>query len=303
VRGPTVRITNRNKVLWPRDGYTKGDLVEYYDEVADHLLPYLEDRPLSLHRFPNGIDQQSFYQKNIGEHVPDWIRRERVASQASSEKSVEFVVCDSHSALLFLANLACVELHPWSSRCGALDQPTWAILDLDPSTDDFGRVVQVARFLGKLLRGLGLRPCVKTSGAKGLHIYIPLTPGYTYDQVRMFCEGIARYAAHEMRDIATVERSKSHRGTKVYLDFMQNRRGQTIVSPYSVRPVRGGQVSAPIEWDELSDGIHPSQFTMETMPPRLASKGDLFRAALLDHQDLLPAIDSFRQLAGGALDQ
>ena len=154
----------------------------------------------------------------------------------------------------------------------------------------------MARVLGKLLRGLRLRPCLKTSGSKGLHIYLPLQAGYTYDQVRMFCEGVARYAAHELRDIATVERAKSQREGKVYLDFLQNRRGQTIVAPYSVRPVRGAQVSTPLDWDELSSQVHPSQFTIETVPPRLASRGDLFQAVLLDRQDLLPAIEAFQRL-------
>ncbi len=292
-----VRFTNLDKVLWPRDGYTKGDLIRYYDQIVDVLLPYLKDRPLSLHRFPNGIEAESFFQKNTPAHFPEWVTTALVPDSRGRNEEIRFVICQDRATLLYLANLASVELHPWSSRLEWLDTPDWAILDLDPATSDFGKVVRVARLLGKLLRGIGLRPHLKTSGAKGLHIYIPLQVDYSYEQVRMFCEGVARYAAYELREIATVERSKERRAGKVYLDFLQNRRGQTIVAPYSVRPVPGAAVSTPLDWDELSVGVHPSQFNIETVPARLAAKGDLFRAALTDRQDLMPAIDAFQAMA------
>lgn len=287
-----VRFTNLDKVLWPRDGYTKGDLIRYYDDVADALLPYLQDRPLSLHRFPDGIEGESFFQKNSPGYFPDWVPTAEVTDSSGRRRVVRYVVCNDRKTLLYLANLASVELHPWSSRVGTFDSPDWAILDLDPSVNDFRKVARVARLLGKILRGIGLRPFLKTSGSKGLHIYIPLLPGYSYDQVRMFCEGVALCAVHELPEVATVERGKTRRGQKVYLDYLQNRRGQTIAAPYTVRPIHGAPVSAPLTWDEVSEDVDPSDFTIQTMPARLASHGDLFREALTDRQDLLPAIEA-----------
>lgn len=290
-----VKITNQNKVLWPRDGYTKGDLIEYYDRVADYLLPYLKDRPLSLNRFPNGIEGEHFFQKDTPEHAPSWIKTEVIKSRHRRNVENRFLLCNDRATLLYLANLAAIELHPWSSRCGSLDAPDWAILDLDPSADSFFNVVRIARALGKLLQGIGLRPYLKTSGSKGLHIYVPLAAGYTYDQARMFCEVVSRLVAFEHREIATVDRVKERRGGKVYLDFLQNRRGQTIVAPYVVRPVHGACVSAPLDWDELNSDLHPSQFTIQTLPARLERRGDLFQPALYDKQDLLPAIHALNR--------
>lgn len=293
-----VKFTNLAKVLWPRDGYCKEDLIEYYDRVADCLLPYLKGRPLSLKRYPDGIEGESFFQKHTPDYYPDWVHTHLVQSERRKEKQVRFVLCEDRATLLYLANLAAMELHPWSSRVGSLDQPDWAILDLDPQTDDFGQLLRVARELGKLLRGIGLRPYLKTSGSKGLHIYVPLAGGYTYDQARMFCEGVARVIVHKHSDIATVERVKQHRGTRVYIDFLQNRRGQTIVAPYAVRPLAGAPVSAPLEWDELAEDIHPSKFTIQTLPDRLERMGDPFAGALTDRQHLLPAIEAMQAMVG-----
>ena len=295
-RHAKVKFTNLGKVLWPRDGYCKEDLIDYYDRVADNLLPYLKGRPLSLKRYPDGIEGESFFQKHTPDYYPDWIQTHLVQSERKKEKQVRFVLCENRATLLYLANLAAMELHPWSSRVGSLNVSDWAILDLDPQTDDFSQVVRVARAVGKLLHGIGLRPYLKTSGSKGLHIYVPLADGYSYDQARMFCEGVARIVAHEHADIATVDRVKERRGTRVYIDFLQNRRGQTIVSPFAVRPLPGATVSAPLEWDELSDGIHPSHFTIQTLADRIQRLGDPFSGALTDRQHLLPAIEAIQSL-------
>ena len=295
-RHSKVKFTNLAKVLWPRDGYSKEDLIEYYDQVADYLLPYLKGRPLSLKRYPDGIEGESFFQKHTPDYYPDWVRTHEVQSERKQEKQVRFVLCENRATLLYLANLAAMELHPWSSRVGSLNNSDWAIFDLDPQLDDFNQVLRVARALGKLLRGIGLRPYLKTSGSRGLHIYVPLAAGYTYDQARMFCEGVARIIVYEHGDAATIERVKERRGTKVYLDFLQNRRGQTIVAPFAVRPLPGATVSAPLEWDELSGDIHPSQFTIQTLPARLERLGDPFMGALTDRQHLLPAIEAIQDL-------
>jgi bifunctional non-homologous end joining protein LigD len=195
-----------------------------------------------------------------------------------------------------MINLGSIDLHPWFSRRGSLGTPDWAVLDLDPKEAPFSSVVKVARTLGKLLRGIGLRPYLKTSGKTGLHITIPLRPEYSYQQARTFCEGVARFVANEHKDIATVERVVSQRGKRVYIDYGQNHQGQTIVPPYVVRPVPGATVSAPLDWDELDTELHPSQFTIETMPARITKRGDIFRGTLTDKQSLLPAIEGLQQI-------
>ena len=295
-RPSKVKFTNLGKVLWPRDGYTKEDLIAYYDQVADQLLPYLKGRPLSLNRFPDGIEGESFFQKHTPDYYPDWVQTHVVQSERRQRKQIRFVICESRATLLYLANSAAMELHPWSSQVGRLNEADWAILDLDPQADNFAQVLRVARAVGKLLRGIGLRPYVKTSGSKGLHIYVPLAPGYTYDHARMFCEGVARIIVHEHRDIATIDRVKERRGTKVYIDCLQNRRGQTIVAPFAVRPLPGAPVSAPLDWDELSSDMVPSRFTIQTLPDRIARLGDPFAGVLTDRQHLLPAIEAIQAL-------
>lgn len=295
-RTRSVVFTNRSKVLWPRAGYTKGDLIDYYEEMADWLLPYLRDRPLSLNRFPNGIAGDSFFQKDTPEHAPDWLQTILVESKQHDEVETRFLLCNDRSTLLYVANRAAIELHPWSSRRESLESPDWAVLVLDSTTDDFSVVVRVARAVEELLRELELRPYLKTSGAQELHIYIPLVAGYTYEQVRMFCEDVARAIAIREPALATIERSKPRRDGKVYIDFLQNRQGPTVVAPYVVRPVPAASVSAPLAWEELTDDLHPSNFTITNIAARAAQLGDLFASTLHDCQDLLPAIDSLQHL-------
>lgn len=294
-RRSRVKFTNRDKVFWPELGYTKGDLVDYYDQVSGYLLPYLQDRPLHMNRFPDGIHGKSFYHKDAPGHTPDWIDTETISSRSTEEKAIRYIVCNDRDTLLYLANLGSVDLHPWLSHRGSLDTPDWLVFDLDPDGSPFPHVVRIARTLGKLLRGIGLRPYLKTSGATGIHIYIPLIPSYTYDQVRMFGEGIARYVVREHPDISTVDRVVGRRQGRVYIDFLQNRRGQTIVPPYSARPVEAASASAPLDWDELDSKLDPAEFHIGNLPDRLAQHGDLFQGTLTDQQDLLPAIELFQQ--------
>ncbi len=297
LRRTPVRATNVAKVFWPADGFTKGDLLAYYQQVAEALLPHLQDRPVHFNRFPNGIDGKSFYQREAKEGTPAWVR---TVSIGHDGEDVLHHVIDDAATLLYVANLGSIDLHPWLSRVGSLDQPDYAVLDLDPKDAPFNDVVRIARAAGKLLRGIGLRPVLKTSGKNGLHVFVPLRPGYSYDHSRMFIEAVARILARELPDIATVERLPDKRDGKVYLDFLQNRRSQTIVPPYAVRPVRGASVSTPLAWDELEDDdLSPRNFTIITMPERLAARGDLFRAALDDPQDLTPAIAALEDVLRG----
>ncbi|MHC5071383.1 MAG: non-homologous end-joining DNA ligase [Planctomycetota bacterium] len=293
-----VKLSNLEKVYWPADGFTKGDMLAYYEQVADHMLPHLQDRPVHMNRFPDGIDGKSFYQKEAKEGTPDWIETVPIDS-GSRGATVPYTVCGDKDTLLYLANLGSIDLHPWLSRRQSLDAPDWAVLDLDPKSAPFGHVITIARRVAEVLQEIGIRPYLKTSGKTGLHIYIPLEPGYTYEHSRMFCEGVARLVAKDLGDIATVERVLGSREGKVYVDFLQNRRGQTVVPPYCIRPVRGATVSTPLAWDALTDELHPSQFTIQTVLPRISRYGDLFAPVRTDPQDLLPAIEALQSLLKG----
>ena len=284
-----VQFSNLDKVFWPAEGYTKGDLLAFYEQVADALLPYLRDRPVHMNRFPDGIGGKSFFQRQAPAGVPDWVELVEVDARHTRQ-----FICNDLRTLLYLVNLGSIELHPWLSRRATLAVPDFAVLDLDAKETSFGNALRVARTAGKVLRGIGLRPSIKTSGASGLHVYIPLVAGYGYDQVRLFMEAVARVVARELPDIASVERLPRGRGGRVYVDFLQNRRSATVVPPYAVRPVPGARVSMPVEWDELDSDLHPSRFTIATVPEILARRGDLFRATLTDRQDFAPAIDKLQ---------
>ncbi len=292
-RARPVHFTNLDKVFWPDLGYTKGDLIRYYDQVAEGMLPHLHERPAHLLRLPDGIRGKAFYQKDLPEHAPDWLETEEIPSGRG--ETVRYLIVNDPDALLFAANLGSIDIHPWLSVRSRRERPDWAVFDLDPGSGPFSDVVKLARALGKVLRGIGLRPCLKTSGASGLHVYVPLEPIYPYEVVRQFCEAVSTWVAARHPDIATVERVVERRGGRVYLDFLQNRRGQTVVPPYAARPVPAASVSAPLDWDELETGITPDRFTIRNMPARLRRLGDLFAPALHDRQPLLPAIRRFSE--------
>lgn len=287
-----IQLSNLEKVFWPKEGFTKGDLIRYYDQIAETLLPYLHERPVHMLRYPDGIEGKSFYQKDAPDHTPDWIVTESIDSDG---EAIRYIVCNDRDTLIFMANLASIDLHPWLSRRKSRDTPDWVVFDLDAKEAPFTDVVKVARSIGKILRGIGLRPYLKTSGATGLHIYVPVKPVYTYQQTRDFCEGVSTLVATEHRAIATVERVVSRRRGRVYVDFGQNRRGQTVVPPYVVRPRPGAPVSTPLDWDELDLDLDPVRFDIRTTPGRLARIGDRFQGTLRDKQDLLPAIEAFQK--------
>jgi len=290
---PPLVISHPRKVYWPEQGYTKGDLVGYYDAVANWLLPYLRDRPLHLYRWPDGVRGKSFYQKQLPEEV---LSQLETVDVARSGAPVLYAMCNDRKALLTLINTGSIDLHPWFSHKGSLDSPDWAVLDLDPKEAPFSSVIKIARQAGRLLRGLGLEPYLKTSGSTGLHVYLPLAPGYTFEQSRMFCEAVARLLVRDHPELATVERVVNRREGRVYVDFLQNRREQTVVPPYVVRPVEAASVSTPLEWDELEEQFRIEDFTLMTAPRRLERTGDLFRTALSRPQDLAPAIQALERM-------
>jgi bifunctional non-homologous end joining protein LigD len=264
----TVTFSNLRKVYWPADGYTKGDLIEYYRSVAAWMLPYLRNRPLVLTRFPDGIDGKSFYQKDAPAFAPDWIRVEGIWSE-ETQREIRYFVCDDEESLLYIANMGSIPLHIWASRVGSLELPDWCVLDLDPKDAPFADVIRCAQTLRRLCESVGLPSFVKTTGKTGLHILVPLGRQCTYEQSRMLGELLARCALRETSDIATITRQVTKRGDKVYFDYLQNRHGQTIVAPFSVRPLPGATVSMPLLWEEVNESLDPRTFTIRNVVERM----------------------------------
>ncbi|HET7342285.1 MAG TPA: DNA ligase D, partial [Methylomirabilota bacterium] len=268
-----VTITNARKVFWPDEGYTKGDLVAYYETVAPWLLPYLADRPLVLTRYPDGIRGKSFFQKDAPTWAPDWVRTERIRARGVDRDIDYFVVTDAES-LRYVVNTGTIPLHLWASRVGSLERPDWLVLDLDPKGAPFADVVDVALALRGILERLQLPSVVKTSGATGLHILLPLAARYSYEETRTFAALLATLAVETRPAIATIARMIRLREGKVYVDYGQNGEGQTIVAPFSVRPLPGAPVSCPLRWAEVTPRLDPRAFTIRTMPARLEKVGD-----------------------------
>lgn len=270
------KFTNLDKVYWPKEGYTKGDLIAYYRDVGPFILPHLRDRPMSLHRHPDGIDGESFFQKDVSRRPPPpWVETAAMASD-SGRKTVTYVVCQDQRTLLYLANLGCIELNPWISRIKTPDRPDFLVIDLDPEDLPFTRVVDAAHAVHALLDRAGSESLCKTSGKRGLHICVPLGARYSYDVARQFAEVVANMVHRQLPRSTSVVRSPAKRQKQVYLDFLQNRRGQTLAAPYSVRPVVGAPVSTPLHWREVRRNLDPSKFTIRTIPRRLEKMGELW---------------------------
>jgi bifunctional non-homologous end joining protein LigD len=278
INGHAVTVTNQDKVYWPEAGITKGDMVTYYHEMERYIVPYLTERPLALHRFPNGISGKSFFQKNV-EDAPDWVRTEPVESESRQER-IHYIVCDNAATLVYVANLGAIELHPWNSSIGSLDKPDYFVFDLDPGQRSFEEVVQVALLFHEILEEIGAVNLVKTTGQSGLHIFMPLGAQYTYEQVRQYAEIVSRLVHAQLPKITTLERSPGKRGGRMYLDILQNRRGQTLAAPYSLRPRPGAPVSTPLHWDEVRPDLKPADFNISTVRERVAALGDIWKDVL-----------------------
>lgn len=286
----TVSISNRHKIFWPEEGYTKGDLVDYYETIADFILPHLKGRPLSLKRNPNGIREEGFYHKDAGEHAPPFADVFKVKSE-SSNKVIDYLVCNNKATLLYLANLGCIEMNPWNSSTVKKNNPTWMVIDIDPSPrNSFSEVVDVALVTRKVLDKAGLTGYCKTSGASGLHVYLPLKNKYDYKTVKDFAQIIASLVQEQLPEISTLERTVSKRGDRIYIDWLQNRIGQTLASVYSIRPVPGACASTPLEWKEVNHKLQPSDFTMQTLPARVKKKGDIFLPVLQESNSIEKAL-------------
>ncbi len=287
-----VKFTNLDKIFWPEEGYTKRELLNYYDAVADLLIPHLRDRPLSLKRYPNGIRGEFFFQKEAAASFPKWLRLELV-------DGINYVVADDRATLLFLVNLACIDQNPGMSRVGSIENPDYILIDLDPMECEYAKIVEAALLVKRKLDALGLKGYPKTTGGDGMHIYIPLEPDYTFDQARSFAEIIARLAIAERPDLFTTPRSVSKREKgRVYFDWAQIGSGKTISAPYVPRPHPGAPVATPLTWREVTPKLDPKQFHIRNVLERFARVGDLFEGVLTKPQRLEDAIEKLPSLMG-----
>jgi bifunctional non-homologous end joining protein LigD len=294
VGGRQLRLSNLGKILWPEDGYTKADLIGYYTQMAPFLLPYLKARPLVLTRYPDGIHGKWFYHKDTPNGTPEWIPTWPYESEEG--RTIRFLRAEEPAALAFVANLGAIELHPWLSTCGAPDHPDWAVIDLDPAEGaSFADVLTIGRLVRQLLAAVSVQGFPKLSGATGIHIYCPTGSAYTYAETAAFCEAIGRVLLHVYPQKVTLERVVARRQGKVYIDYLQNRRGQTITSVYGLRPQVGAPVSAPVTWEEIEVG--PPRFNIRTIIRRVEQVGDLFRPVLEISQDLRQATVQLQQMA------
>ncbi len=295
--GHDLKFTHLSKVYWPEDGVTKRDMFNYYYRVAEYILPYLKDRPMSLNRFPNGIHGSSFYQKDVKGKAPDWVTKTFPYTTSDGEHK-EYLVGSDESYLLWMASLGCIEMNPWFSRVQSPDNPDYCVIDLDPDKNTFDQVIEAAQEVKKVLDALGVPSYPKTSGSTGMHIYIPLDAKYDYDQSQMFARIIVTLVHKQIPDYTSLERMVANRKGKMYLDFLQNRPGATIAGPYSLRPKVGATVSMPLAWDEVKPGLTMKDFTIFNSLDRLKETGDLFKGVLGKGIDLEKTIKKAKETFG-----
>ncbi|MGH3057333.1 MAG: DNA ligase D [Gaiellaceae bacterium] len=293
----TLRLSNLDKVFWPDEGITKGDLLAYYREVAPALLPHLRDRPFTMKRYPDGWQGNHFFQKDAPSHMPEWIPSKTYRStsrETRQKRTIRYPLVNDELALLWMVNMGCIDMNTWYSRVDRPERPDWVLFDLDPSPDaGFREVVQVALLVKEVLDALGLAGFPKTSGADGFHVLVPIERRATYDETREFAEIVAGTLARTHRSLVTTEWSKAKR-RGVLVDANQNGEGKTIASAYSVRPRAGAPVSTPLRWDEVSDQLDPLDFTMEIVLGRVEREGDFFEGVLTTRQSLAGALRELR---------
>jgi bifunctional non-homologous end joining protein LigD len=292
--GHDLKFTNLSKVYWPEDKITKRDMFNYYYQVAEYMLPYLKDRPMSLNRFPGGIHGPSFYQKDIRGKSPDWTKKFPYTTSEGEDK--EYLVATDEASLLWMASLGCIEINPWFSRIQSPDNPDYCVIDLDPDKNTFDQVIEAAQEVRKVLDAMDVPSYCKTSGSTGIHIYIPLEAKYTYDQSQMFARILVNIVHRQIPEYTSLERMVAKRNGKMYLDFLQNRPGATIAGPYSLRPKPGATVSMPLDWDEVKPGLTMKDFTIFNAVDRLKSTGDLFKGVLGKGIDLKKTMEKAQDI-------
>lgn len=286
------QLTHLDKVYFPKEGYTKGDLLEYYDSVAPYMLPYLKQRPVSLYRLPNGIDEQGFFQKNLDAHTPDWVST--ITVQHGS-KTIRYLTIPDKNTLLYAVNLGSIDIHAFNSHSPTLENPDYLVIDLDPLDISFAKVIETAQTVHELLEKHAIPNFCKTSGATGLHIFVPAGAQYSHEIVKQFAQLLVEIVNSQLPKITSVERMPENRKRKVYLDFLQNNFGQTMAVPYCVRPKPGAPVSMPLDWKEVKDGLDPLDFTIKNALERAKKKKDLFKGVLGKGVDLMKCLKKLGQ--------
>ena len=276
----TIEVANLDKVMFPDEGITQGDLMDYYRRVSETMLPYLKGRPLTMQRFPDGIGEEGFYQKEAPDYFPDWIRRVSIEVKEEGQEQPQ-VICDDVATLVYLVDQGCITLHVWLSRADKLTHPDKLIFDLDPPDDDFELVRSAAQSLREMLESVGLLPFVMTTGSRGLHVVVPLDRSTDFDTVRSFAKDLAGILAEREADCLTTEVRKNKRGNRLLLDYLRNSYGQNTVAPYAVRAKPGAPVATPLDWDELSDSnLHSQTYTMQNIFQRLGQKEDPWKGMM-----------------------
>ncbi|MFH0891773.1 MAG: non-homologous end-joining DNA ligase [Candidatus Falkowbacteria bacterium] len=285
-------LSNLSKIYWPEEGYTKGDVIDYYDRIADYILPYLRCRPQNLSRHPNGIKKKSFFQKDVGNLPPDWVEIAKIYS-VSNEKYINYMVCRDRPTLLYMVNLGCIEFHPWNARQDNIEKPDYAVIDLDPEKINFKETVKTALVVKDLLDSIKIKSFCKTSGGRGLHIFIPLGAKYHYKSVTQFTKLVGHITRNLLPDIVSLERV--HGQGRIYFDYQQNNKGQTVVSAYSLRPKPGATVSTPLDWSEVKTGLDPKKFNIKTIFSRLDHRGDPWQGIFDHYTDIEGAFYRLRE--------
>ncbi len=293
-----LRLTNLKKVFWPTEGITKGDLIDYYRAIAPFALPYLADRPTVLTRYPDGIEGEMFYQKDMPAWVPPWLRTTTHWSE-HSQREIHYVLIDDADGLAFVANLGSIPIHCWASRTMSLANPDWTIVDLDPKNAPREHVVPLALAIHALCEQVGLPNYVKTSGQTGLHVLIPLGGQCNFEQARTLAYLIGLLVERQHPTMATTARNPAARNGRVYLDWGQNAHGQLLVAPYSVRPVGGAPVSMPLRWEEVTPDLDPKQFNLRNALARVTGWTDPCLPVLVQRPDLQAALDKLAEHAKG----
>jgi len=274
-----MMLTNLDKIFWPEEKYTKGDVIAYYDAVAPTILPYLKDRPMVLNRHPNGITDKGFFQKNVSaSKFPSWIQTAKIMHH---ERAIEYVLVQDKDTLIYIANLGCIELNPFHARVKSITHPDYLVIDLDPEKVPFSKVVEAALVVHDIFEELKVPNFCKTSGGRGLHIYVPLSAKYDYEQVQLVGKLIATLTQDRLPKLISLERSPAKRQRQIYIDIPRNASGQTLTSPYSLRPRSHAPVSMPLEWKEVTKDLDPLAFDIKTAPARIKKKAkDPFKPVL-----------------------
>jgi bifunctional non-homologous end joining protein LigD len=279
VNGRELKLTNLDKIYWPVEKITKRDVLNYYAAMAPYIMPYMKNRPQSLNRHPDGIGKSNFFQKNIRENAPGWIETFPFTSDADNEPT-NYMVCTDEAGLLYMASQGCIEMNPWHSRIKKPANPDWCVIDLDPDTNTFNKVIETANMVKQVLDSIEVESYCKTSGSTGLHIYIPLGARYSYDQSRMLAQLVVQLVHNELPSFTSIERSPSKRKGKIYLDYLQNKATQTIAAPYSLRPKPGAPVSTPLAWGEVTKGLRIKDHNIHNIQGRVEATGDIFTPVL-----------------------